>query len=98
MALSWTHPPNCLSLNVKLSLKLRFVCVHTRGMAYIVGRSVPENFLNLVRIKISKGLSAQLTMIKIWYDKCRHLILNHGGLITQNWVIGCGVFTLHFVH
>lgn len=32
-------------------------------------RSLRENFLNLEHMKISKGLSAQLTMIKIWYDK-----------------------------
>ena len=80
------------------SFKLWFACVHTRGTTYIVVRSIRENFLNLEHIKISKGLSAQLTMIKIWYDKCRHLILNRGGLITHNWVTGCGAFTWHFVH
>lgn len=55
-----------------------------RGMAYTVVRGIHENFLNLAHIEISKGLSAQLTMIKIWYDKCRHLILNRGGLITHD--------------
>lgn len=61
---SWTHPPNYLSLNVKQVFQI-MICVHTRDMTYIVKRSIPENFLNLVYIKISKGLSAQLTMIKM---------------------------------
>lgn len=99
MASSWTHLPKLCKPKCQMGLSnYDLQCVHARGMAYLVEKNIPENFLISVNIKTSKGLSAQLTMIKSWYDKCRHLILNCGALITQSWLTGCRAFTLHFVH